>query len=41
MTDESSEFPSDTDSDAEIEDNLNHNDEPSTEPEYDVVDSEQ
>ncbi len=29
-----------TESESEIEDNLNVNDEPSTEPEYDVVDSE-
>ncbi len=28
------------DSEPEIEDNLNHNEEPSTEPEYDVVESE-
>ncbi len=31
---------SDSDSETEIEDNLNHNEEPSTEPEYDVVESE-
>ncbi len=35
---ESPEQLSDLDSDAEIEDNLNYDEEPSTEPEYDVVD---
>ncbi len=34
---ESPEPLSDLDSESEIEDNFNHNDEPSTEPEYDVV----
>jgi len=36
---ETDEVQCETDSDTEIEDNLNHNDESSTEPEYDVMES--
>ncbi len=39
-TDESPEQLLDLDSESEIEDNLNHNEEPSTEPEYDVMESD-
>jgi len=37
---ETDEVQCETDSESEIENNLNHNDESSTEPEYDVVEDE-
>lgn len=38
---ETDEAQCETDSEPEIENNLNHNDEPSTEPEYDIVENEE